>query len=155
MLIDTTININTNLETCLLSASNQLGIAPSELIISLIKKLMANHHGLLAAQRRIRYQSRDKTVKRRRRHCVFLIRDYEYLLDMKKFCKRSVSLLIAIAISEHLENMLTELNSSEDNDLKYDNYQFQHYIIIRDLIDGVICWRIYWGLPKDHNILLS
>ena len=110
---------------------------------------MKNHSKLLTSKSSVRYQDHNPNCKWTNLHIFILIRDYEYILDMRKLCKRSVSLLVSIAVVDYLEEVLHDLNLEREGIKSNDNYQFLHYIIIKELINNVICWKIYWGLPEN------
>jgi hypothetical protein len=76
-------------------------------------------------------------------HISLESRDYEYCLDVRKLCKKSVSHLIAIAVKLYLNEIIEQLS----NQPEVDNNPFQHYIIINEEINNVICWRLCWGFP--------
>ena len=66
---------------------------------------------------------------------------FRKLLDLRKILKLSVSGILALAVNKYLPSLMKENNS--------DNYHFQNYIIGKETIDGIICWRLVWGYtPK-------
>lgn len=150
MIIETTVNISTAVEKELLCVSRMTGRTRSAIIVILIKKLMKDHNSFLRDNRRIQYQSRCDDPRWSQVHCAFFIRDYELLLDMRKLCKRSVSFLIAIAVERYLKMLVDEYTGGNISILESDNNLFNQYLLIKEIVDDVICWKIFWGLPYDH-----
>ncbi len=36
-----------------------------------------------------------------------------------------------------------------------DNYFYRNYFLTVKVLDGVVCWSIYWGIPQErHNLLI-
>jgi hypothetical protein len=44
------------------------------------------------------------------------------------------------------------MNELIDGSNNTDNYLYRNYILIKKIIDGVICWQTYWGYPKKYPI---
>lgn len=129
------------LDTAMLRTGKTL----SFLIVLLIRKISNGHSVLSYSHERIKYQKRDPEKKWTRRHISVLNREYELMLDLRKFCKKSVSSMISSAIDDYLNDIIDEL-SAESEDTS-DNYIGSNYIIIKDSDNYSVCWRIYWGYP--------
>ena len=57
----------------------------------------------------------------------------------------SVSHILAMAIDKYLdESMKTTIK---------DKYHFTNYIILKDSINGILCWKLIWGFPANMEIL--
>jgi hypothetical protein len=95
--------------------------------------------------RRVKYQERQRPEEWLTFHLQVREDEYEYLLDLRKLCKMSVSLLLAYAVRKYLGRVLETIGT--------DNYQFKNYLIIRDIFNGVICWRLFWGFPPHLDQL--
>jgi len=149
MIIETTINLDYEIAAKLDKAATITRKTRSDLFILLMKRVMKEHQLLLRNNRRVEYQKKLNEGNWTCLHVKLLIRDYEFCLDMRKFCKRSVSMLFAYAVSCFLEEILLEIAMCDDKLQTYDNNQFLHYILLKETIDNVICWRIYWGLPYN------
>ncbi len=58
----------------------------------------------------------------------------------------SVSSILAYALQKY-GNKLMNIKIT-------DNYLYKNYMIIRELIDNIICWRLIWGYPPHVEKLL-
>ncbi len=139
--MDTTINISTDNLGKVTQASRSLGISRSAMVIMLIKMVMdeipePEHFCTL-----IRYQERKHNSDWHTVHLQVRADDYEYLLDLRKFLKMSVSLIIAYAIKRFLK----KIHKNE----RPDNNRYKNYVLIKEIIDGIICWRLFWGYPPS------
>ena len=149
MIIDTTIYINAQTKMRLEQAGLRTRKSRSFIITKIMKQLMMNNQTFLRYSQRIEYQKHQEKSCWHRLHVTMYQREYEYFLDMRKLCKRSVSLLIAIAIDLYLNEAI---NEGAIKDLKkLDNYLFSCYIVIKEIIDEVICWKIYWDKPLQND----
>ncbi|MBN1534236.1 MAG: hypothetical protein JXA20_16305 [Spirochaetes bacterium] len=111
-----------------------------------MKKTMRNIHRLLRYNHSIEYQKSNPSERWNHFHIVLSEKEYEYFIDMRKLCKRSVSFLVALSVNKYIEEVIAELTNIKTE--KTDNYQFLSYILIGERIDNVISWRIYWDLPR-------
>lgn len=126
--------------------SESWGIKRSELIMKLVKEMMNSIPDTEQMGNLIRYQERSGPESWRRVHLQVRMDEYEYLLDLRKFFKMSVSLIVAYAVKKYLNKITKNLNT--------DNYQFKNYVVIREVVDNIISWRIYWGYPRTIEHLL-
>jgi hypothetical protein len=148
--METTLNIHIDILRKITMAAGSLGISRSELITLLIKKMMDDitDPGRLGSM--VQYQERSSPDCWRVFHLQVGFDDYEYFIDLRKLLKMSVSLILAYAVKK----FLNKLNIS-----KTDNYPYKNYLIVKEVIDNVICWRYIWGypinirqfLPKRHS----
>ena len=116
-----------------------------EIIVLLLKRIMDDHVGLMRGFTTVRYQSDDDRKNWHCFHIRFKHDEYEYFNDLRKVCKRSISLLISIAIDRYYD----ELTSAPINVV--DNYtQFNNYVLRREVVGGIITWLLYWGYPERH-----
>jgi len=157
MIVQTTIYMTENNKLKINAAARRCGVSQSGLVVELIKQAVDNHHNLIKPYGVVRYQKKSLDRKWQRLHVYVCSRDYEYCLDLRKFCKMSVSLIIAISLELYLNNIMKNIIGKCDQTKNTDNYTYQNYIIIRELIKNVICWKIYWGLPEktEHIITTS
>ncbi|MBP7736933.1 MAG: hypothetical protein KA369_13230 [Spirochaetes bacterium] len=136
--METTLNIHIDILRKITLAAGSLGISRSELITLLIKKMMddVTDPGRLGSM--VRYQERNSPDSWRIFHLQVRFDDYEYFLDLRKLLKMSVSLILAYAVINYLNTF---------NKNKTDNYPFKNYVIMKEVIDNVICWKFIWGYP--------
>ncbi len=139
--METTVNISTNNLEKITRTAQSLGISRSAMFIMLIKMVMDDipepgNFGTL-----VRYQARKIQSDWNTFHLKVREDDYEYLLDLRKFLKMSVSLIIAYAIKKFLGKI-------HDKDMT-DNNRYKNYVLIKEMIDNIICWRLFWGYPPS------
>jgi hypothetical protein len=137
MLIATTLNINKSCLQKIQNAAQVSGKSCNAIIIILLKKVMDDPQYKALCGKQVRYQDRSDQNSWHRFHVRFRPDEYEYFLDLRKILKLSVSGILAKAANKYLPALLKENIS--------DNYHFQNYIIGRETIDGIICWRLVWG----------
>jgi len=145
MRIETTIYCTDNTKYSIGRIQSHCAKTRSSVIIDLTKLVLKNRESILRYSRAVRYQNRMTSGKWHRMHVSMLPKDYELLLDLRKLCKCSVSLLVACAVERYIKSMKEDLDKVEITD----NYHFNHYMIIKELHDTIICWKIYWGEPKN------
>lgn len=152
MIIDTTINCDIEIVQLLEAAVMESGKSRSALISLLLRRVMKEFRILVRDNRRVQYQKRNSSSKRKKVHMTVQNRDYEFFIDMRKMFKWSVSALVAYGVRKHLTVLLLDLK--EDTYDEYDdNYPFNCYFLINDILDGAISWRIYWGKPEKTELL--
>jgi hypothetical protein len=141
----TTINMHLDTLTSISRAAIKLKTSKRDIIVRLLMRIMREIDGFKAGFSSVRYQANDPEG---RWHCFsinFKIDESEFFSDLRNFCKCSVSLLVAIAVEKYLGEMIEELKEGLHN-----YFRFSNYIIHREMIDGIVCWRLYWGSPMDH-----
>ncbi|MBP7584524.1 MAG: hypothetical protein KBA61_10845 [Spirochaetes bacterium] len=146
MKIATTLSMRKDVCKKLDNAVMLSGRARSELIVALMRRAMRDFGRLVSHCKSVQYQDRAPKDAWRMLHVRIFAREYEYFLDSRKFFKRSVSLLVAYAIDNYLDEVLYGVSDS-------DNYQFLQYAIIPKRVDTAICWQIYWGIPRKKTRL--
>ena len=121
MLIETTININSNLLLRVNRVSWEIGRSRRIIISWLLGRLSADREMSPRSWSRIRYQERDEEKNWEESHLYLTPAEYELFLDLKKVYKMSGSYLIAFAIRKYLNKLL--LKEIEITD----NYRFTNY----------------------------
>jgi hypothetical protein len=137
----TTINMRADVLTRIAKAAHVRGISRSEMIVILAKRIMNDLPYPAPVGMMVQYQKRIQPPNWRKFHLRVREDEYEYLLDLRKLLKMSVSLLISRAVEKYLGDIL------KWNDK--DNYQFKNYLIVKEVIDDVICWKLLWGYPPN------
>jgi hypothetical protein len=144
--METTLNVDIGILTQITRASKSRGISRSELITILIKKVMNENIITVNMGKLVKYQKKSSLANWHTFHLNLREDDYEYFLDLRKLFKMSVSLILAYAVEKYLIH-LDEINTA-------DNYRFRNYVIVKEVIENIICWRYYWGYPPNlHNHL--
>jgi hypothetical protein len=152
MLIETTLHVHKSILDKLYQGAVTTGRSTTSIIKLLIQRFMNDNRRMTKTNSRIQYQERDLKENWHCIHVVFNEYEYEYCLDLRKFCKLSVSYILAYAVRRYLDEVLEELLNGGTNT---DNYYYCNYVFIRKIVNNVICWQIYWGLPLQLNDLLK
>ncbi|MBP7583720.1 MAG: hypothetical protein KBA61_06785 [Spirochaetes bacterium] len=139
MTTDTTVVMRGGIQAALERGIRISGRSRTALVVMAMKRMMGKRGGLARAFRCIEYQERGCAW--RRVHVRVYARDLEFFSDMRLVFKRSVSLLIAMAIERHLDEIL--------RDDCADNYPFPSRVLYEEIVNSVVCWKIYWGIPPN------
>jgi hypothetical protein len=139
--METTLNIHIEILEKINLSAQRYGISRSEVITYLIKKAIDDTKNPICIGKMIQYQKKSKPEDWHTFHLQVRMDDYEYLLDLRRLLKMSVSLILAYVVEKFLNKGIT-LNIT-------DNYQFKNYIIAREVIDNIISWKIVWGYPYN------
>jgi hypothetical protein len=146
MFIETTLNIrNTSLEK-IHRAAQLSGKTQTEVIVILIKQMMNDSRNQVRCGKRVQYQDRNENDVWHIFHLQLRPDDYEYFLDLRKLLKMSVSLILTRAVEKYIKKLMATKFT--------DNYQYKNYIIAREVIDNVICWKLIWGYPYNIGAIL-
>jgi hypothetical protein len=141
MFIYTTLNVNKSCLQKIQHAASTSGKSCNTIIIILLKKMMDDQQYKARCGKRLQYQDRCNPNEWHTFHVRFRYDEYEYFMDLKKILKFSLSGILAIAVNKYLLKLM-KTNIC-------DNYHYQNYVIGRETIDGIICWRLAWGYtPK-------
>ncbi len=140
MMIETTLYVHKSILAQLERGAAVTGKSRTVLIKLLIQRVMRSNRTFLKSSTAVKYQESDEKGSWHRLHLAMNEYEYEYCLDMRKFYKMSVSLILAYAVRMYLDEILGKGNST-------DNYRFINYLFTREIVDGIICWRTYWGIP--------
>ncbi|HOT43963.1 MAG TPA: hypothetical protein PLM53_05875 [Spirochaetota bacterium] len=137
----TTLNVRVDILLKISQAAQRKGLSRSDMIVLLIKKVMNDAPDTTHLGKMVQYQKKRKPYEWRTFHVRFRMDDYEYFLDLRKLFKMSVSLLLAYAVENYLDEVLTRNFS--------DNYQFRNYTVIREVVDNIIFWKLIWGFSVN------
>ncbi len=136
--METTLNINCDILKQITKAALRKKIAQSDMIILLLNKVMDNTQNPYFLGKMVKYQERRSPDQWHRFHIQLRPDEYEFFLDLRKLLKMSVSLILAYAVGKYLKLILRNTT---------DNYLHRNYLMIRELIDNIKCWKFYWGYP--------
>ncbi|MBN2160459.1 MAG: hypothetical protein JW807_13780 [Spirochaetes bacterium] len=143
--METTLNINVDVMAKICTAAKANKLSCSKMIILLLKKAMNNITDPGRPGRLVRYQARKASESWHIFHITYREDDYEYVQDLRRLLKMSVSLLLAFAVDKFLHKKQTRIT---------DSYQPRNYMIMREMIDNIISWRFIWGFPPNVERLL-
>ncbi len=145
--METTLNIHVDILAQINRAAQTRSISRSKIIILMIKNVMKNIPDPGRMGKLVQYQPRSSPEKWHRFHIQLRIDDYEYLLDLRKLLKMSVSSILAYALKEYGDKLIKGKLT--------DNNRYTNYMIMREVIDDIICWRFIWGYPLHIEKLLQ
>ena len=139
--METTLNIHTDILKKITVAAQTRNISRSEMILLLIKNIMDEVSQPSRFGAMVQYQERSNEEAWKTFHLVVREDDYEYLLDLRKFLKMSVSLIIACAVNKFLRKPTKTIIT--------DNNRYKNYVLVKEMVDTIICWRLFWGYPPN------
>lgn len=139
---DTTVNIDRDVYDRLQKAAETAGVSRNVMVSSAIAYSCRRERPRAAERGLVKYQSRMENGGRRRVHVGFREDEYEFFHDLRKVWKMSVSYILAQAIEKYLDELVLLMAVNPDN------YRYRNYASSRIIVDNVICWVIYWGIPK-------
>jgi hypothetical protein len=145
--METTLNIHNDVLLLIEEAAQVLGISRSALITIIIKKLMDDIQNPAQLGTLVRYQGRSGQEDWHTFHIKLRMDDYEFFLDLRKLLKMSVSLILSYAVKKFLVKII-KLNIT-------DNYRYKNYIVVREIIDDIVSWRLIWGYPPGIGKIIS
>ncbi len=141
MFINTTLHLKAETVWKISRAARLAGRSRSQCLSRLLSIMAGEKNASPVAWSRIRYQSRDKRMNWHRMHVSLSPAEYELLLDLRKVYKLSGSHIIALAVDKYIDGLPGDINNIPDN------YRLSCYVFSRFIMDGIICWAQYWGLP--------
>ena len=148
MFIESTLNIKKKILDKINNSSHYAGICRSKIIKLLFARTLKDNHKLIKSNHGIVYQDSDDNNEWHKFHIIYRIDEYEYYLDMRKLFKMSLSRILAYAVENYLKEIVQKL-SDENREKFTDNYPLKNYITIKDMTTGVVCWKLYWGIPVE------
>jgi hypothetical protein len=147
MFIETTLHLHADTMKRISEASRLAGQSKNYIVSRLLCMITDEKKAGPAAWSRIRYQDRYQNIKWHRMHVLLSPAEYELFLDLRKVYKMSVSRIIALEVEKYMDGLVEGLDNNPDN------YRFPCYVFSKFIIDGVICWAQYWGLPHNLHVL--
>lgn len=141
--METTLNVHTDVFKMVFKEARSRKISCSSLIVELLLMVMAENERPIVIGRPVKYQKRHKSEDWHTFHLQLREDEYEYLLDLRKLLKMSVSLILAYAVEKFLVNQ----NSDESAD--NNRYLYRNYVVIREYIGNIPSWRLIWGYPPN------
>lgn len=146
MNINTTINISKKNLQLLNDLSDKLQISKNQLISSLLTELFKYKPKSIQIFRRVSYQERLGKKNWHSLHVSFRCDLYEKAHDFRKLCKRSVSSLIAFALSKYIDDIEKKLSDTNNTD----NYTSQ-YVFMPIIHDNIEAYIIQYRVPTPEE----
>jgi hypothetical protein len=144
MFIETTLHVHKSILERLDIGADVSGRSRTSIIKHLIQRIMKDNHRMIKTYSRVQYQERDVRENWSRINIVFNEYEYEYCQDLRKFFKMSISLILAYAVLRYLDDLMK-------SNISTDKYFYRNYLFIRKIMDNVICWQLYWGIPPKFT----
>jgi hypothetical protein len=147
-LMETTLNIHIDVLRQIADAARIRGVSRSEMIVYLLKKAMdyISNPGRFGTL--VRYQERGRPEDWHAFHIKMRPDDYEYMLDLRKLLKMSVSLILARSVRRYIRKKeKAEFMPLYKN--KADKNRYKNYVLIQETVSGVVCWKLLWGFPPN------
>ena len=137
----TTVNLNLNISNLITNAALLRNLSDSEMIVILLKKVLADLQQPIRMWRLIEYQKRRPHKDWKPVHVNYNENEYEYFMDLKKISKKSLSLIITQAAEKYLQG----INDEKKN---YNNL-CDVYTVTQEYIYSTRCLKIIWGFPPQ------
>ncbi len=129
-----------------------------DLVIAVMRYAMRHHAKHEREHGRIEYQKRfdedGMPIPKFRVKVKIQEREYDYFNDMRRFFRRSISHVIAIAVLEYLP-VLVELIENGEYDEDVESYPYKSCAIYDKYIEEATIFHIWWGLPSDPELLAA
>ncbi len=158
MMIRTSYMMTREVLLLLKEAEMKTGYAMIDLIIAVIRYAMRHHAKYEREHGRIEYQKRFDVegvpIPKFRVKIKILEREYDYFNDMRRFFRRSISHVIAIAVLEYLPALVERIEKGE-YDEEVESYPYKSCAIYDKCIEEATVYHIWWGLPSDPALLAA
>jgi hypothetical protein len=149
MCIKTTINIRKDILRQINLASKIIKKSRKNIILILLKKYTDQIPDAVMFSP-VKYQKREDPSSWDIFHLNFRGDEYEYCCDLRKIYKKSLSLIIAEAIRELLDLLITGINRKIFNNI--DSYLFKNYLFSIRNKNGIIYYTCFWGFPGKGTL---
>ena len=144
-MIDTSLNIHVDNMNKIIEIASRLNTTKKHVIVLLMMKIMEKNLDHIQFFTPVKYQPDDIKANWHCFHIRFREDENEFFTDLRKFCKYSVSYLLAISIEKYSNVLLNERTA-----YMYNYPRFTCYVMIQEEIEDVISWKSYWGYPEKE-----
>ena len=152
MKIRTTVNILTETLEKIEHAAMYTGKSKNEMIILLIMEGLKNKETSIGSRKTVKYQVTAPKEEWEKSHLSVSGAEYEYLLDVRKFLKMSVSFLLAVAVREYLMSLIKKIKSIPKKRVNLskdlDNYLYLGYASSVRVTKNGLHLGVHWGNPR-------
>ncbi len=140
--METTLYIRMDILKKIQCAAQLKNISCSKMIAILLRQVMGSIQNPWPVGILVRYQQRRKPEEWYTLHVQLIEDDYEFVQDMRRLLKLSVSLMLAIAAKKYLTKLI--------KGKVIDNYPFlKNYFVGKEAIDNIMYWRFTWCYPAN------
>lgn len=140
-MIRTTINIPFNVYEMLFKVADEQGIEIETLILAMLQHFSKKYRKEIIVGDAVQYQERRPEGDFRCVHVNWCEHEYEFLIDLRKVHKKSVSRLIAEAAMTYLNKCKATI------DYILDKYKEQPYLYSKIDIHNTLGCLFLWGIP--------
>ena len=145
MRYQTSFNLHSLMYAKLAKASSRTGISMQDLVIQMMYTYAKDHNKMQVEEGTVRYQRYMARGEWHKFRVALYKKDYELFTDMRKVMKKSVSLLISLAIKKYLDTIITKILKQI----------FKYTYLIHDSsgkkVKGIKEWLLKWNLLKEKN----
>ncbi len=158
MRIKTTLVMSNEVIDLLDEAEQKTGKDRMMLALRAVGKMITCKENFIRKTGRTEYQKRfdkitGKRIVKRRVKVKMLESEYDYLQDSRKVFRRSISLVVAIAVKLYISDIVDEIMTNKG--ASEDNYPLANYAIIEKCIENITTFHIWWGIPPDLKQLIQ
>lgn len=150
--VQTTINMNKMIMQELNKASGKLNLSRTCIIRLLLKQFIDDNKKINIFNSPVKYQARDKESNWSLFHLTLRQDEYECCLDLRKIYKMSLSSIIAFSVGKYIKRIYAIFSTTTPENIS-DNYLYHNYLFSINIIDGIKCIRIYWGITNIEKAL--
>jgi hypothetical protein len=144
--IATSINMQNRIFDVISCAAVKRSTSKREIIVRLLMMVMRDVEKFRKDFIAVRYQPDDSLGRWYCFSIKFKPDESEFFSDLRKLCKCSVSLLVALAVEKYLDELMSSMVK------KVINYpRFSGYRIICKIDSGTVTWKICWGTPSTNG----
>jgi hypothetical protein len=149
-MVITTLNLDMKTMEKICRIASMHGLSKSIVVIKIIKRSLEHTAMMPRYASTVEYQRNELSGHWHCLHVTMSPREYEYITDIRKFFKMSVSLFVALAVEEYYKVYMEKLN----DDGIMDNYLYLCHMLVVKTEQNVTTWKIYWGKPESMEGIL-
>jgi len=128
-------------------AASRMGRPQRDIVVMLLMRMMDDAPMLKSAFDTVKYQPDDPGGGWHTFCIKFKGDEYEFFTDMRKHCKSTVSLLLAMAVKRHLAKII-----GDDEHIIFNYFPYHAYLVGHGSTGGVFCWISCWGKVRKQEI---
>ena len=141
MLVHTTLNVRWDILKSIRKTAETLGLPQNTVMVMLLKRMLAHHREMqLRIGRAVQYQDAAASEEWVIVHVFYRGEEYEQFNCMRLLFKYSVSFLLAYAVLNYMDELLT----GKDATPNCDNYNYEGYDVAKNELETGVCYSLYW-----------
>ncbi len=160
MFIRTTYVMREEVLQLLVKAQEITKLSMEQLLSHVMRKMRKQYTAYLLDDGRIQYQKRhDETtklpIKKYRVKVKFVESEYNFFQEMRYFFRRSISLVMAIAVFRYLDEVLEEILKNDITSSHEYFYPYENRAKSIKCIENIPTFKIWWGIPWTLELLFT